>query len=169
MRTDQYTLLFLPGESNASLPSNYDRSNSLKDDDYLIWPEIISAMRSRISEASTSAIHLSPPHEVLTSQLRTITVTPTIHTSFAWLGYGTILTRSMVVEFLSLLRRLNATEDTMKMADNYFTILMNTVPEVWFDQNIELGGGQPFTVDSEGDERNSRHIVRFRPDFMCTL
>lgn len=47
----------------------------------------------------------------------------------------------------------------MKMADNYYTILSNRVPEVWFDQGVELGGGQPFTVGVEGDERNDRHVV----------
>ena len=47
----------------------------------------------------------------------------------------------------------------MKMADNYFAILSNRVPEIWFDQGIELAGGQPFTVGVEGDERNNRHIV----------
>ncbi len=67
--------------------------------------------------------------------------------------------RSMASNFISLLRHLNATEETMKMADNYFTILMNIVPETWFDQGVELGGGQPFTVGIEGDERNNRHIV----------
>lgn len=45
------------------------------------------------------------------------------------------------------------------MADNYYTILSNRIPEIWFDQSIELGGGQPFTVGSEGDERNNRHMV----------
>ena len=29
----------------------------------------------------------------------------------------------------------------------------------WFDQGYELGGGQPFTVGTEGDLRNQRHIV----------
>jgi hypothetical protein len=47
----------------------------------------------------------------------------------------------------------------MKMADNYFTILNNRIPEVWFDQGIELGGGQPFTVGMEGHERNKMHII----------
>ncbi|KAF8634868.1 hypothetical protein AX15_000623 [Amanita polypyramis BW_CC] len=130
----------------------------IQDDDYLIWPEIVLAMRSRISEASTSAIHLLPPREMLSSQLRTISAGSGIHTSFVWLGHGTIMRRAMAVEFISLLRYLNATEEIMKMADNYFTVLMNTVPETWFDQGVELGGGQPFTIGTEGDERNNRHI-----------
>ena len=114
-----------------------------------------------MSQAATSPIYLSPPHEVLSSQLRTISVAPNISTSFAWLGYGTIVMRTMVIEFLSFLRRINATDDVMKMADNYFAILMNAVPEVWFAQELELGGGQPFTTGAEGDERNRRHIVSF--------
>lgn len=46
------------------------------------------------------------------------------------------------------------------MADNYFSILGNRVPEIWFDQGVELGGGQPFTSGTAGDERNKRHILR---------
>ena len=45
------------------------------------------------------------------------------------------------------------------MADNYFTILSNNIPERWFDGGVELGGGQAFTVGQEGEERNNRHIV----------
>ncbi|PSR71081.1 hypothetical protein PHLCEN_2v13050 [Hermanssonia centrifuga] len=58
------------------------------------------------------------------------------------------------------MRILNASEAEMKMADNYYTILSNRVPEVWFDQGIELGGGQPFTVGTEGEERNNRYTLR---------
>lgn len=116
-------------------------------------------MRSRINEPSKTAIHLLPPHEMLSSQLRSVFSGSRIHTSFAWLGYGTIMPRTMASDFISLLRRLNVTEDTMRMADNYFTILMNAIPETWFDQSVELGGGQPFTVGIEGDERNNRHVV----------
>ena len=116
-------------------------------------------MRSRINKSSKSAIHLLPPHEMLSSRLRSVSSGSRIHTSFAWLGYGTIMPRTMASDFISLLRRLNVTEDTMRMADNYFTILMNTIPETWFDQSMELGGGQPFTVGIEGDERNHRHVV----------
>ena len=54
---------------------------------------------------------------------------------------------------------LNATGDEMKMADNFYTILSNGYPEVWFDQGVELGGGEAFTVDVEGEERNRRYIV----------
>jgi hypothetical protein len=71
-----------------------------------------------------------------------------------------MIPRSRVVEFLNLLYALNVTNDELNMADNYFTILSNTFTETWFDQGVELGGGQPFSVGVEGDERNKRHIVR---------
>jgi hypothetical protein len=58
------------------------------------------------------------------------------------------------------MKLLNTTDEELQMSDNYFTILSNTYSDVWFDQGVELGGGQPFTVGSEGDERNNRHIVR---------
>ena len=113
----------------------------------------------------------SPPHEHLSSTLRQIYVPnksslappldnpPSIHTGFAWLGHGAITHRSDIVNFLELMHRLNVSEEEMKMADNYYTILSNRVPEIWFDQGVELGGGQPFTVGVEGDERNDRHVV----------
>lgn len=65
----------------------------------------------------------------------------------------------MAVEFLALLQHLNLSKGELEMADNYFTILRNDFPEVWIDQGIELGGGQPFTVGSEGEQRNRHHIV----------
>ena len=84
-----------------------------------------------------------------------------MHTSFAWLGYGSIIHRSLATAFLHLLDadHLHVTADELKMADNYFSILRNEVPEAWFDQGIELGGGQAFTVGSAGEERNRKHIV----------
>ena len=85
-----------------------------------------------------------------------------LHTSFAWLGHGAIMHRSQAEDFLSLLYQLNVTNEELKMADNYFSILSNTPAEVWFDQGIELGGGQPFTVGTEGESRNRRHIVSSR-------
>ncbi|KAI0639935.1 hypothetical protein C8Q77DRAFT_1045439 [Trametes polyzona] len=140
----------------------------IQDDDYLIRSEIIQTLRARIAEpAASRAIHLLPPHEHLLTSLREVYVkTPEeshladIHTSFAWLGHGTMLRRSEAQRFLSLMRYLNAADDEMKMADNFFTILSNRVPEVWFDQGFELGGGQPFTVGSEGDERNKNYTLR---------
>ena len=98
---------------------------------------------------------------MLVSQLRTISIGQKIHTTFAWLGYGTIIRRSQAIEFLLLLDQLELSEEERKMADNYFTILSNTMPERWFDAGLELGGGQPFTVGKEGEERNNRHIVSF--------
>lgn len=100
-----------------------------------------------------------PAHERLSSDLRAIHIDMDRHTSFAWLGHGAIIPQVRAIDFLSLMNCLNATDDELKMADNYFTILSNTFVETWFDQGVELGGGQPFTVGSEGDERNMRHIV----------
>jgi hypothetical protein len=47
----------------------------------------------------------------------------------------------------------------MKMADNFYALLSNRVQEIWFDQGVELSGGEPFTVGVEGEERNRRFIV----------
>jgi hypothetical protein len=128
----------------------------------LILPEIIRALAHRINDTPDSdpSIHLQPAHEMLSSELRTILIDQTVHTTFAWLGYGTIIKRSRAVDFLSLLNALNLSDDQHKMADNYFTILSNEIPERWFDAGIELGGGQPFTVGTEGEQRNNQHIVR---------
>lgn len=139
-----------------------------QDDDYLIWPEIINTLRHQIAQSTRSRIHLLPSHEVLSSDLRRIRTDSGIHTSFAWLGHGTIIRRSEAVEFMKLMKFLNVTKDELKMSDNYFTILSNTYSDVWFDQGLELGGGQPFTVGSEGDERNNYYIVRYLP-FPLTL
>ncbi|OBZ79106.1 hypothetical protein A0H81_01521 [Grifola frondosa] len=119
----------------------------IQDDDYLIRSEIIKSLHARITDhGSSPAIHLLPPHEHLSSSLSEIHVPARdtaylsdVHTSFAWLGYGTMLRRA-------------------EMADNYFTILSNRVPEIWFDQGFELGGGQAFTAGPEGDERNAKYI-----------
>lgn len=74
-----------------------------------------------------------------------------------------MINRQKALSFVTLLHddSLGMTEEQIKMADNYFTILGNEVPEIWFDQGIELGGGQPFTVGHEGNERNRMHIVSF--------
>ncbi|KAF5368318.1 hypothetical protein D9758_002176 [Tetrapyrgos nigripes] len=132
----------------------------IQDDDYFILPEVLSALRSRYSLEHEAGIHLLPPHEALSSHLKRIRVDSKIHTGFAWLGHGAIIQRNHAVQFLSLLNLLNASVEELKMADNYFTLLSNTFPEIWFDQGIELGGGQPFTVGEEGNERNRRHIMR---------
>lgn len=85
-----------------------------------------------------------------------------IKTTFAWLGHGAFLRRKAAIGFLRSMQGLNATDEEMKMADNYFTILANhqKYGEILFDHGIELGGGQPFTVGTEGDIRNERHMVR---------
>ncbi|KAI0828984.1 hypothetical protein BC628DRAFT_1315872 [Trametes gibbosa] len=140
----------------------------IQDDDYLIRPEIIQTLRARIAEPDAApAIHLLPSHEHLSTTLRETHVRSPgashlsdIHTSSAWLGYGAMVRRYEAQRFLSLMRYLNAADDEMKMADNFFTILSNRVPEVWFDQGFELGGGEPFTVGSEGDERNRNYTIR---------
>ncbi|KAA1468081.1 hypothetical protein DENSPDRAFT_793771 [Dentipellis sp. KUC8613] len=107
-----------------------------------------------------STIHLLPPHEHLSTDLRAIRNNGDLHVSFAWLGHGAIMHQSRAVEFLDLLQHLNATDSEFKMADNYFSLLSNIIPEVWFDQGIELGGGQAFTVGVEGDVRNKFHILQ---------
>jgi len=134
----------------------------LQDDDYLVLPEVIRSLHTRVSESSSpSAVHLLPAHERLSSDLRYVSnITHGLHTSFAWLGHGTIIHRSQVVDFLPLMHDLAVSDEEMQMADNYFSVLSNRVPETWFDQGIELGGGQPFTVGVEGDARNNRHIMR---------
>ncbi|KAF8899086.1 hypothetical protein BD779DRAFT_1486946 [Infundibulicybe gibba] len=133
----------------------------IQDDDYLIWPEIIQALRMRMeSDPPRSGVYLLPPHEKLSSELRKIHTPDGIHTSFAWLGHGAMIHRSMAVDFLALLEYLKLSDEEIKMADNYFTILGNTYPETWFDQGVELGGGQAFTVGPEGDERNNQHITK---------
>ncbi|KAF8167344.1 hypothetical protein B0H34DRAFT_13087 [Crassisporium funariophilum] len=132
----------------------------IQDDDYFVLPEIIRALSRRIGQTPASGIHLQPPDEMLKTVLRTTVIGRSIHTTFVWLGYGTIIRRSYAVDFLSLLDKLNVTVEERQMADNYFTLLSNSIPERWFDTGIELGGGQPFTVGSEGEERNNRHIIR---------
>lgn len=84
-----------------------------------------------------------------------------LHTTFAWLGHGTLANRTSVKEFLRLLDQLGLKDEEMKMSDNYFTILSNEDKrgDIWLDHGIELGGGQPFTVGQAGDERNDKHIV----------
>ncbi|KIP04147.1 hypothetical protein PHLGIDRAFT_205414 [Phlebiopsis gigantea 11061_1 CR5-6] len=133
----------------------------IQDDDYLVHAEVIQALHAKLSQATGEprAIHLLPSHEHLATTLRTIRAGPA-HTSFAWLGHGALLPRSAAADFLALLRALAASGDELQMADNYFAILSNRVAEVWFDQGLELGGGQPFTVGAEGLARNSHHIRR---------
>lgn len=67
--------------------------------------------------------------------------------------------RELSESFLSLINDLQFSDEERKMSDNYFTILRNGFTEIWHDQGIELGGGQPFTVGTEGEQRNTLHIV----------
>ncbi|KAI0734398.1 hypothetical protein C8Q72DRAFT_389402 [Fomitopsis betulina] len=140
----------------------------IQDDDYLVQAGIIRSLRARLaSSPEPHTIHLLPSHEHLSSVLREIHIPKPdpsyisdIHTSFAWLGHGTMMHRSQAEDFLSLMRYLRASSDEMKMADNYFTILSNRVPEIWLDQSFELGGGNAFTVGDDGHQRNTKHIIR---------
>ncbi|RDB28783.1 hypothetical protein Hypma_015894 [Hypsizygus marmoreus] len=132
----------------------------IQDDDYLVWPEIIQAVHAYIKRSTSLGVYLLPPHEKLSSDLRAISVGSDVHTSFAWLGHGALIPRARAIQFLALMNWFNASDEELNMADNYFTILSNTFVETWFDQGVELGGGQPFTVGSEGEERNRRHILR---------
>lgn len=111
--------------------------------------------------ADSVPIHLSPPLEHLSTQLRHYVYPPLVDTSFAWLGYGTLIRREQAQEFLTLLKEYDLNQEEIRMADNYFTILRNAgMPTTWFDDGVELGGGQAFTVGKEGDERNWMHIER---------
>lgn len=75
--------------------------------------------------------------------------------------------RELSESFLSLMDSLQFSDEERKMADNYFTILRNDYAEIWHDQGIELGGGQPFTVGTEGEQRNRLHIVSMFYLFIC--
>lgn len=115
--------------------------------------------RIKLSEFPKS-IHLLPPHEHISSvSLTGHSFDGRIHTRFAWLGHGTIMHRELSESFLSLIDDLNLSDEERKMSDNYFTILRNDFTEIWHHQGIELGGGQPFTVGTEGEQRNVLHIV----------
>ncbi|KAF4612301.1 hypothetical protein D9613_004250 [Agrocybe pediades] len=132
----------------------------IQDDDYLVHPNIIRALAARMVNGNMPSIHLQPPDEMFTSEMRELVKASNLHTTFAWLGYGTIILRTQAAEFLSLLEKLQLSKEEHEMADNYFTILSNRMPERWFDPGIPLGGGVAFTVGTEGEERNNRHILR---------
>jgi hypothetical protein len=122
----------------------------------LIRPEVVTAL---LHYADLAPIHLSPPFEHLATQLRHYVQSPLVDTSFAWLGYGTLVRREQAEEFLALLKEYDLNQEEMRLADNYFTILRNAgTPTTWFDDGVELGGGQAFTVGNEGEERNWKHI-----------
>ncbi|KAJ7179811.1 hypothetical protein C8R43DRAFT_970524 [Mycena crocata] len=138
--------------SNVSTPYCF-----IQDDDYLVKPEIIRSLRARIDKDD---IFLSPPHEVLSSQLLSIRSPSTnITLGFSWLGYGSLILKSHAESFLSLLGRLGASDEETKMADNYYSILRNRIPELWTGAPIALFGGGDFTVGDEGVARNRKHIA----------
>jgi hypothetical protein len=124
----------------------------------LIRPEVVTAL---LHYADSAPIHLLPPFEHLSTQLRHYVQPPLIDASFAWLGYGTLVRRKQAEEFLNLLEEYDLNQEETRMADNYFTILRNAgMPTIWVDDGVELGGGQAFTVGNEGNERNWAHIER---------
>jgi len=88
---------------------------ALQDDDYLILPEVIRTLHTRITELERlSAVYLLPPHERLSSDLRAVYTSDldgNLHTSFAWLGHGTMIHRSLASEFLSLLQVLEISKE----------------------------------------------------------
>ena len=105
----------------------------MQDDDYLIIPEIVHTMHARIADSPRPhTIHLLPPHEHLSSTLREIRVggAAPVHTSFAWLGHGALLHRAEAADFMALLHALHASDAELQMADNYYTILSNRLPEI---------------------------------------
>ncbi|KAJ7667816.1 hypothetical protein DFH06DRAFT_1039798 [Mycena polygramma] len=138
--------------SNASTPYCF-----IQDDDYLVEPEIIRSLRARID---THDIFFLPPDEVLSGHLLSIDSPSTnITLGFSWLGYGALILRSNAESFLSLLRRLGASDEETKMADNYYSILKNSFPEIWTGHPTPLFGGGAFTVGEEGVARNRKHIA----------
>ncbi|KAG8737665.1 hypothetical protein FRC10_007946 [Ceratobasidium sp. 414] len=138
----------------------------VQDDDYLVSAEAIQALRaySRLNQATGDQypIHLLPPHEHLSTTIRT-RATDKYTASFAWLGHGTLLTKTHARDFLSLLRTVSdGRDDVMKMADNFFSILFNRRAEIWMDpgRHFEAGQDKAFTTGVEGDERNWHYIAR---------
>lgn len=136
----------------------------VQDDDYLVRTDVIRSLYTHlISSPNLTTVHLLPPHEHLSTALRTtFSQDRAIHTGFAWLGHGALLRRSASSAFLNLLGELRVSDWEMKMADNYYTILSNQYPAVWMDDGIPLDGTGAFTVGTVGDERNWDHIVRHR-------
>jgi len=129
----------------------------IQDDDYLVNPEIIHSLRARIA---SSDIFLLPPDESLSSHLLSINSPSTnITFGFSWLGYGSLILRRNAESFLELLERIGASVDEKKMADNYYSILRNRFPEIWFGHPIPLFAGGAFTVGAEGVARNRQHIA----------
>ncbi|KAF8606519.1 hypothetical protein BDV93DRAFT_469006 [Ceratobasidium sp. AG-I] len=143
----------------------------VQDDDYLVSAEAIRALRrySRLNQkpGNEYPIYLLPPHEHLSTTLRT-RATEKLVASFAWLGHGTLLTRLHARSFLDLLASMsNKQDDIMKMADNFFSILFNRRALTWVDpgNHFRSGEEQAFTVGVEGDERNW-HYTRLAEEYL---
>lgn len=120
-------------------------------------------MYNRILDAISppESIHLITPVDHLKTSLLHIT-TSSIHSAFAWLGYGTLVHTSHVRLFLDLVSSSSPafSDDELKMADNYYTLLANRVPETWVVPGEEIGGqDRAFTVGEEGDDRNWLYMV----------
>lgn len=131
-----------------------------QDDDYVLRPEIIFTMHSKMSSITNGAgpIYLSPPDEYISTSLRTV-YGPKFSTSFTWLGYGTYMERRTAVDFLRMASLLQLSPNMSLMLDNYFSILKNDVPEIWHGHTLELRGGQAFTRGDEGRLRNLMHMA----------
>ncbi|KIJ28560.1 hypothetical protein M422DRAFT_54563 [Sphaerobolus stellatus SS14] len=145
----------------------------LQDDDYITRPEILRNIHAWFNQASNNSkedpvpIILQPPHDHLESTLLNITIaapasSTRVETSFACLGHGTFLLHSQAESFMNMLEHLGLPWEEKTIADNYFTILSGTKPNIWFTHTIELSYTEtpPFTFGKEGDERNWRHINR---------
>jgi hypothetical protein len=84
----------------------------------------------------------------------------------AWLGHGALIPRAHAALFMDAMTELRASAEQFMMADNYFSILSNRLPELWFDHSIELGLGDPFTQGLAGEERNWKHFVSSSPPIL---
>jgi hypothetical protein len=101
-----------------------------------------------------------PPDELLSTSQREISSPDgRLHTSPAWLGYGALILRQRATYFLETFLSLETDPQSIQMADNFYSVLSNSIPELWFGQETELGLGQPFTVGTSGEDRNWRYMV----------
>ncbi|KAF8315329.1 hypothetical protein DL93DRAFT_2155233, partial [Clavulina sp. PMI_390] len=138
----------------------------LQDDDYLIEPHVLHTMARRAAELHDplASIQLLAPDEYLKSILARLTSTTDtpLNTTFAWFGFGAIVPRVAIVEFLRLLDapdwQTPFSEDEKRMADNYYSVLSNRIPDIWVDKGQPLGHEHAFTVGAEGDDRNWQYI-----------
>ncbi|CEL55613.1 hypothetical protein RSOLAG1IB_01625 [Rhizoctonia solani AG-1 IB] len=130
----------------------------VQDDDYLVSSESIKALRKYVALYDAKyPIHLLPPHEHLSTTLRILTHSSSHIASFAWLGHGTILSKSHARAFIELLKtESGGQEHIMQMADNFFSVLSNRRADIWVDRGMHFVEGREvaFTVGAEGDARN---------------